>query len=41
MKDFILSPLARQDLNDIWEYIAEDDIDAADRVRKYTKPSCA
>ncbi len=34
MRDFILSPLARQDLNDIWDHIAEDDLDAADRVRE-------
>jgi antitoxin ParD1/3/4/toxin ParE1/3/4 len=33
MRDFILSPQARLDLIDIWSYIAEDDIDAADRVR--------
>jgi plasmid stabilization system protein ParE len=30
---FILSPAARQDLSDIWNYIAAADIDAADRVR--------
>ena len=29
---FVLSPLARQDLLDIWEHIALDDIDAADRL---------
>jgi plasmid stabilization system protein ParE len=28
---FILSPEAAQDLDDIWEYIAEDSLDAADR----------
>lgn len=32
MSGFTLSPLARQDLNDIWDYIAQDDLDAADRV---------
>jgi len=32
MSSFILSPLARRDLNDIWDYIARDDLDAADRV---------
>ena len=29
---FVLSPLARQDLLDIWDHIALDDVDAADRV---------
>lgn len=33
MKDFILSPQARLDLLELWQFIAEDDIDAADRVR--------
>ena len=33
MSDFILSPAARQDLFDIWEFIARDDFDTADRVR--------
>jgi plasmid stabilization system protein ParE len=32
MSNYILSPLARQDLNDIWDYIAQDDFDAADRI---------
>ena len=32
MKRFILTPRARQDLNDIWDYIANDNIEAADRV---------
>ena len=32
MTDFVLSPEARQDLFNIWEYIAQDNIDAADRV---------
>ena len=32
MKPFILTPRAEQDLGDIWEYIAGDSIDAADRV---------
>ena len=34
MKDFILSPQARLDLIEIWTYIAEEDIDAADRLRE-------
>lgn len=29
---FVLTPEARQDLIDIWNYIAEDSIDKADRV---------
>ena len=32
MKPFILTPRAEQDVNDIWEYIADDNIEAADRV---------
>jgi plasmid stabilization system protein ParE len=32
MKRFILTPRARKDVNDIWDYIASDSIDAADRV---------
>ena len=33
MREFLLSPAARLDLFDIWEYIAESDIEAVDRVR--------
>ena len=29
---FLLTPEAAQDLDDIWEYIAAENIDAADRV---------
>jgi toxin ParE1/3/4 len=32
MKQFVLTPLAEQDVNDIWDYIADDSIEAADRV---------
>ena len=32
MKRFILTPRANQDVNDIWDYIANDNIEAADRV---------
>jgi plasmid stabilization system protein ParE len=32
MKRFILTPRAKQDVNDIWDYIADDNIDAADHV---------
>jgi plasmid stabilization system protein ParE len=28
---YVLTPEADQDLDDIWEYIAQDDIEAADR----------
>lgn len=31
-RGFVLSPLARRDLIDIWEHIALDNIDAADRL---------
>ena len=31
MSGYILTPEADQDLDDIWEYIALDDIEAADR----------
>lgn len=31
MSEFILAPAASRDLEEIWEYIAEDSIDAADR----------
>jgi plasmid stabilization system protein ParE len=32
MKPFVLTPRAEQDLNEIWEYIADDNVEAADRV---------
>jgi len=32
MKKFVLSPDTSQDLDDIWEYIADDNLDAADRL---------
>ena len=32
MKGFILTPRAKQDVNHIWDYIADDNIEAADRV---------
>ncbi len=31
MSKYVLGVAAEQDLNEIWEYIAEDSIDAADR----------
>lgn len=32
MNRYVLTPAAEDDLNDIWEYIAEDSVDSADRV---------
>jgi toxin ParE1/3/4 len=32
MKRLVLTPLAAGDLNQIWDYIAEDSLEAADRV---------
>ena len=32
MKRFRLAPAAAQDLNDIWDYVAEDSLDGADRL---------
>ena len=32
MTAYVLAPEAVQDLNDIWDYIAADSVDAADRV---------
>jgi plasmid stabilization system protein ParE len=32
MKPFILTPRAEQDVSDIWDYITEESIEAADRV---------
>ena len=32
MKRYVLTPSAKRDINDIWDYIANDNIEAADRV---------
>lgn len=32
MKRFVLTLLAEQDLNEIWEYIGDDSVEAANRV---------
>ena len=32
MKRFVLTRRAKQDVSDIWDYIADDNIEAADRV---------
>lgn len=34
MAEFFYSPEARRDLLEIWEFIAQDDLDAADRVER-------
>lgn len=34
MSGFVLHPQAYADLDEIWEYIAADNLDAADRVRE-------
>ncbi len=34
MKKFVLHPEANTDIDDVWEYIAFDNIDAADRIRE-------
>ena len=40
MKGFRLAPEASADIEEIWEYIAEDDIEAAARVRHAFLDSC-
>jgi plasmid stabilization system protein ParE len=32
MSGYILAPLAAQDLDDLWEFIASNNLDAADRI---------
>jgi plasmid stabilization system protein ParE len=32
MSEFVLHPQAYADLDDIWEYMAADNVDAADRA---------
>jgi plasmid stabilization system protein ParE len=32
MKGFVLTPRAKQDVNDVWDYVADDNIEAADRI---------
>ena len=32
MKRYVLTPSAKRNVNDIWNYIAKDNIEAADRV---------
>ena len=38
MADFFYSPEARLDLLEIWEHIAKDNLDAADRVEQEIQP---
>jgi plasmid stabilization system protein ParE len=32
MNRYVLTPSAKRDVNDIWDYIANDNMEAADRV---------
>jgi plasmid stabilization system protein ParE len=38
---YVLTPLAKADIFDIWSYIADDNEDAADRVEKAIHDACA
>jgi antitoxin ParD1/3/4/toxin ParE1/3/4 len=40
MSDFRLSPQAFRDIDEIWEFIAEDNLDAADNVRNEIFAAC-
>ena len=40
MSSFKLSPEAFQDIEGIWDFIAEDNVDAADRVREEIFSAC-
>ena len=40
MKRFRLAPGARDDIREIWSYIAKDSIEAAARVREEIRDSC-
>ncbi len=41
MTRFVLTPSARNDLREIWSYIASDNLDAADRVENAIYAACA
>lgn len=41
MSDYVLTPLARTDIFQIWSYIAEQNEDAADRVEQAIYDACA
>src|ERR1044071_4296948 len=40
MSGYVLTPLAKTDIFDIWSYIAEDSEDAADRVEAAIYDAC-
>jgi plasmid stabilization system protein ParE len=40
MSSFIFSPAAQQDLIEIWQYIAEDNLRAADKVIQTIQEKC-
>lgn len=40
MAQLIFRPIAEQDLDDIWFYIAQDNIDAADRTLDLLRDKC-
>jgi plasmid stabilization system protein ParE len=41
MSDYLLTPLAKADIFDIWSYIAEANEDAADRVERAIYDACS
>jgi plasmid stabilization system protein ParE len=41
MNAYVLTPLAKADIFDIWSYIADDSEDAADRVERAIYDACA
>src|SRR5438445_5182498 len=41
MSVYALTPLAKADIFDIWSYIADDSVDAADRVEQAIYDACA
>jgi plasmid stabilization system protein ParE len=41
MSVYVLTPLAKADIFDIWSYIADDSEDAADRVEQAIYDACA
>ena len=41
MTDYVLTPLAKADIFDIWAYIAENSETAADRVEQAIYAACA
>ena len=41
MSSYVLTPLAKADVFDIWSYIAEDSVEAAGRVEQAIYDACA